>query len=293
MNAKFNMPEFLQGVDVYGTVMSLMEEHPEIFYDNTEIVSIFGNFPSAIWNGGGINISTVATKTQIQDIFGYYNEVLNLPLRLTFTNPLVDERHLQDTYCNLIAECGNNGQNEILTSSPILEEYLRKEYPKYKYCASIIGTREVPYKDPEKYDLVVMRRRMNNNWEYLEQIPEQHRTKIEFLCCDPCPDNCPRLYTHYRDFARAQLEFDTENPACECSMTHLKGEFPNHYMTTLETFISREMIDKEYLPRGFNQFKLSGRGSALGPITNIIKYMVKPEYHIDVWQMLLGAAKLV
>lgn len=293
MNAKFNMPEFLRGADVYGTIMSLQETHPEIFYENSEIVSVFGNFPSSIWNGGGINIGEVATKGQMEDVFGYYNEVLNLPLRLTFTNPLVDERHLSDTYCNLIAECGHNGQNEILTSSPILENYLRQNYPKYKFCASIIGTREVPYKDTNKYDLVVMRRRMNNNWEFLETIPEKDRTKIEFLCCDPCPDDCPRLYTHYRDFARAQLEYDNNNPACACSMEHLKGEFPNYYMTTLDTFISRDMIDKEYLPRGFNQFKLSGRGSALGPITNIVRYLIKPEYQTDVWQILLGAAKLV
>ena len=42
---------------------------------------------------------------------------------------------------------------------------------------------------------------MNNNWEYLETIPEDKRGKIEFLCTDPCPDNCPRIYTHYKNFA--------------------------------------------------------------------------------------------
>ena len=282
MNAKFNLPDFVAGKPVYSVLGEWMNEYPEIFIPNTEIACIYGNFPGSIWNGGGMNFGGQFTRNEIQEMIDFYNHVLHIPLRFTFTNPLIDERHLNDVYGNIIAECGHNGMNEILTSSVILENYLREKYPNYKYGRSIIAAREEPIDLSDKYFLSVLRRRLNNNWEYLDTIPLELRHKVEFLCTDPCPDNCPRLYTHYRDFARAQLELNP-TPECACTMGAVKGVFQYHYSKTLETHISREMIDKEYLPRGFNQFKISGRGSALGAIIGSIDYMIKPEYHADAY----------
>ncbi len=280
MNAKFNLPDFIKGRPVYAILNDWMKNTPDILLPNTEIACVYGNFNSCIWNGGGTNFDKPQTKAEIMEYIDFYNNKLHIPLRFTFTNPLITERHLDDAYGNLIAECGHNGKNEILTSSIVLENYLRKKYPNYKYGHSIIASREEPIDLSDKYFLSVMRRRMNNNWNYLETIPEELRYKVEFLCTDPCPDNCPRLYTHYRDFARAQLEFNP-NEACNCTMSDAKGEFQYKYLRGLETYISREMIDKEYLPRGFNQFKISGRGSALGAIMGTVNYMINPEYKDD------------
>lgn len=282
MNAKFNLPDFIMGQPVYSIFHDWMSSNPEILLPNTEIACVYGNFPGCIWNGGGMNFGSQYTRANIQEVINFYNYVLHIPLRFTFTNPLVDERHLNDVYGNIIAECGHNGMNEILTSSIVLEKYLREKYPNYKYGKSIIATREEPFDLSDKYFLTVMRRRMNNNWDFLETIPVELRHKVEFLCTDPCPDNCPRLYTHYRDFARAQLELNP-NPDCECSMQHVKGPFQYKYLKSLETHISRKLINEEYLPRGFSQFKISGRGSALGAIMGITEYMIKPEYVPDAY----------
>lgn len=290
MNAKFNLPDFVKGRSTYSSLVEWSSKHSDFFRPNTEISCVFGNFAGCIWNGGGTNfVGPLATRKDVLDIVHFYNDNLHIPLRLTFTNPLIDERHLNDTYANMIAECCHNGYNEILTSSPLLESYLRKTYPNYKYCHSIIATRDEPIDLSDKYYLSVMKRRMNNNWEYLDTITPELRPKVEFLCTDPCPDNCPRLYSHYRDFARATLEFNP-NPSCGCTMLDVKGEFPTKYMKTLETYISRETIDQEYLPRGFNQFKLSGRGSAMGGIIGALNYMINPEYRDDAMVMLVNRA---
>ena len=289
MNAKFNLPDFIAADKAIGMLVNLKRSAPEVYLPHTEIASVFGNFPNSIWNGGGVAFGRSYDKNEIKSIIQYYNFELGLPLRFTFTNPLIDDRHTGDFFCNMIAECGHNGRNEILTSSPTLEKYLREYYPNYRYIRSIIGAEHQPYDTDEKYYMSVMRRNMNNNWEFLDSIPMEHRAHIEFLCTDPCPDNCPRLYTHYRDFARATLEFDKENPACECSMKQEKGRFYHHYATTqLKTFISREMIDRDYLPKGFNQFKISGRGSFTGVLSGALEYMIEPEYKIDVMQMIVG-----
>ena len=282
-----NMPDFVDGRALYDIFMHIVQDHPEVMYEDTKIASIFGCFPSCIWNGGGMNIGTQWTRKEMQKCINYYNDVLNIPLRFTFTNPVLTEKHLNDTYANVIAEVGHNGKNEILTSSRILENYLRDKYPNYKYCSSIVGTDVNCYGDPERYDLVVMRRRMNNNWEYLNSIPMSHRSKIEFLCNDPCPDNCPRIYSHYRDFGRAALQYDDTDPRTECSMLEVKGELVDYYTTTLETYISREMILKDYIPQGFTQFKVSGRTNITAMTNNILQYLTKPEYRPDVLAMIL------
>lgn len=287
MKAYFNMPEFFVTQELWSIYDNLRKEHPEIWIPDSEVACVFGNFPGAIWNGGGINIEGTVPRDIVQKCFDFYNYELKIPLRLTFTNPLIAEEHCYDTYCNMIAECGHNGMNEILTSSPVLENYLRKKYPNYKYCRSIIASREEPIALDNKYHIEVMRRRMNNNWDFLNTIPMDKRPKIEFLCTDPCPDNCPRIYSHYRAFARAQLEFQSSDE-CACSMDKVKGDFPTLYTRSLETYISREMIDNNYLPNGFNQFKISGRGSPLGATMGIIDYMVKPEYQRDVMLLLLS-----
>lgn len=290
MDALFNLPDFIAGRGVYTTLVDYSQQAKDFLLPNTGIACVYGNFPSCIWNGGGINVNGSWTKPQIQELIEFYNYGLHIPLRFTFTNPLIDERHLNDTYSNMIAECGHNGMNEILTSSPVLEKYLREKYPKYKFCRSIIGARDQAVDFSDKYYLSVCQRRMNNNWEFLESIPEEKRHKIEFLCTDPCPDNCPRLYTHYRDFARAQLEYLPGTPECACSMNEVKGIFSHKYMHGLETYISREMIDKDYLPRGFNQFKISGRASAMGGIMGALNYMVNPEYRDDALSAFVAAS---
>lgn len=291
MNAKFNLPDFIQADRPVSIYSNLKAEAPYIFLPNSEIASVFGIFPGAIWNGGGMSFGgqKIWTREEMKSIIEYYNFELHIPLRFTFTNPLLAQEHVYDTFCNVIAECGHNGYNEILVVSPILEAYLRERYPNYKYCRSIIGTREIPCDLSDKYDLTVMRRIKNNDWEFLEQIPQEKRHKVEFLCTDPCPDNCPRLYTHYRDFARGTLEFSTSDESQRCNMFEVKGRFKHHYTTGLKTYISREMIDNEYLPRGFNQFKISGRGSFIGAMNGIVEYMIKPEYRQDVRDEIISA----
>lgn len=280
--ANFNMPDFDLGFRAYAFIYNCMHDHPEAFYENTNIASIFGCFGGAIWNGGGTLIGGSTNRQYMEDLRHFYNDVAHIPMRLTFTNPLITQNQCYDTYCNVIAEVLHNGKNEILTSSPVLEDYLRKNYPNYKYCRSIIATKDEPYSQDPKYNLVVMKRRMNNNWDYLDTVPMEHRGKIEFLCCDPCPDDCPRIYTHYRDFARAQLTLDTTASECQCSMNHIKGPFQSLYTKHLETYISRDMIDNLYIPKGFNQFKISGRANVSSIIFGIINYLVKPEYHEDI-----------
>lgn len=215
---------------------------------------------------------------------------MHIPVRFTFTNQLISEKECWDTYANSIAKAGHNGQNEILVVSRTLEHYLREHYPNYDYCRSIIAAKDEPYSADPAYKLTVMQRRKNNDWQYLDAIHPLERQRIEFLCNDPCPDNCPRIYTHYRDFARAMLENQCEMPGRNCSMTKEKTDFQWHYMVNnCETYISRKDIQESYYSKGFMQFKCSGRHDKIAIVENIVEYLVLPEYQKDVRAILLSS----
>ena len=50
--------------------------------------------------------------------------------------PSITKEDLADPYCNFCMEAGNNGKNEVLVVSPLLEEYIRKNYSSYTINSS-------------------------------------------------------------------------------------------------------------------------------------------------------------
>ena len=60
-------------------------------------------------------------------------------------------------------------------------------------------------KELENYYQIVLPRRKVKDFDFLNSISKENRDKFELLCNDPCPVTCPRLYTHYKDFAKATL----------------------------------------------------------------------------------------
>lgn len=281
---KLNLPDFVANKPFYGAVVHMAQDYPEILRENTRIASVFGSFPWCVWNGGGLFRGYMPyMREQMEETIAYYNYDLHIPLRFTFTNPVLTEMQLNDTYANIIAEVAHNGHNEILVTSPILEKYLRQNYPNYKYCRSIIGSQNSNLEYINDYDLVVLQRKMNNDWDTLNSIPMELRPKVELLCTDPCPVDCPRIYSHYRDFGRATIEY--KKNAHPCSMDSVKGLFPQHYMHQLPVYLSWERIAEEYAPKGFTQFKISGRGTLAGALFAISDYLIKPEYKNDMIAM--------
>ena len=129
---KFYLPDFLLQLNL--SLLQLHHSHPEYFNEGIEFGGIYGTFPGAIWNGGRL-VCGVTSSTNMKETISLFNDA-NIPLRYTYTNPLLEEKHLYDTYCNLTMELANNEMNEVIINSPLLEEYLRKNYPNFKYILS-------------------------------------------------------------------------------------------------------------------------------------------------------------
>lgn len=63
----FNLPDFCAGRPTYDYVHYLRQHYSYAFIPNTDIASIFGIFPSSIWNGGGICIGEIANRGYMRD----------------------------------------------------------------------------------------------------------------------------------------------------------------------------------------------------------------------------------
>lgn len=297
MEFGFHIPDFAVHFRLNNILVSMAEVHPEYFHDGMKISSIFGAFPSSVWNGGRFSGGT-AEMGAIKDIIKVFNGK-NIPLRFTFTNPMLKKEHLGDSYCNQILRAANNGFNEVIVMSPMLEEYIRKNYPDYKItsstCKQIEDMDSVREELKKDYKYVVLDYNWNNKFDELEKIDPADRERCEILVNACCVPHCPRRGEHYRHIGLEQIDnWERQKnpmktiPPCEgfeCS--HM---YQNIYdITELETHISPQAIMEKYVPMGFKHFKIEGRTSTdINLLETYVYYMVKPEYQTKVrFDMLL------
>ena len=170
----------------------------------------------------------------------------------------------------------DNGKNQVLVNTEILEGYLRKNYPNYKFISST--TKRI--KDPEKlheelnkdYFMVVLDYDMNHNEEVLKDL-EPMADRVEILVDEICFPNCPKRLEHYKDEARKQLQFEVAKPF-PCPNRQEKKTFAD--CKNKPAFISKEQI-KDYIDRGFKNFKLVGRGLPQSVVLESYMYFLVKE----------------
>ena len=120
MKARFHLPDFSKHYGFNIIFAEMLQYCPEYFREGVEIASVYGTFPPAIWNGGRFQYG-YCNKDFIKTVIKAFND-RGIPLRFTFTNPLIEKKHLADDFCNLIMHLADNGFNEVIVASPVLED---------------------------------------------------------------------------------------------------------------------------------------------------------------------------
>lgn len=287
----FYLPDFCnKNFKLNKKIIQLMNQHPEYFYDNIQIGSVYGAFPNSIWNGGRVVIGDEYSKEKIEEIIYFYNSH-KIPLRYTFTNSLIKSEHLNNKYCNLILECSNNGMNEILINSLELEQFLRKKYPNFKYILSTTRCERDIFKINEatkNYDLVVIDYRDNRNLNFLNAIED--KSKIEILINSYCDPGCLVRKIHYDIISFHQLKNEPMNILDEqlfCFCPTGSRTFKESLL--LDSVLTKEEIYSTYSQMGFQNFKIEGREfSVFQVIESYLYYLIKPEYQDIVKNILLS-----
>ena len=263
-------------------LLNLMKDYPSKFKDGYKIGSVYGTFPGAIWNGGRAVFGT-AFKGDIEKTIKIYNS-RGVPVRFTWTNSLLEEKHNFDTYCNMIMKLADNGKNQALVNTPVLEEYIRKEYPKFPLISSttkrIVGLDGVKEELEKGYYLVVLDYDLNHDETVLKEL-EPCADKIEILVNEICTPGCKKRAEHYRAESLSQLEFD-RNTEFQCPHQNSRRGFSE--CLKRPAFISNEEIDS-YIERGYVNFKIVGRGLSQQFLIDSYLYFLVKEEHRDFIRM--------
>ena len=290
MKARFHLPGIYTHFKFNMIFATVLEQFPQYFRD-IEIASVYGAFPQSIWNGGRTQ-EGLCDKHYVKMVLKAFNDK-GIPVRFTFTNPALEKKHLNDKFCNMVLSLANNGLNEVIVVSPLLEDYIRSNYPGFKLtsstCKRLDDAERLSAELEKDYSIVVVDYDLNNKFDILEKLP--HKDKCEFLVNSNCRPACPDRAQHYYNVGVQQINYanhirkypDKPYDPIVCG----DGKNQNCPFFTRNIFDVRELstnikpgdIWDKYLPMGFNQFKIEGRTAWLfNLIETYVYYMAKPEF---------------
>lgn len=287
MKVRFHLPGLRYNYPLNMMFLSLQKTFPHYFREGVEIASFFGEFPTSLWNGGRFSNGDQCDEKFIRQVIKNIN-AQGVPVRFTYSNPCITEKDLDDPYCNFCMQVADNGMNEVIVVSPILEEYIRKTYPSFKVnsstCKEIKDIDTLNAELEKDYYMVVLDQNMNRDFEFINQI--KNKEKVEILVNACCAPDCARRTGHYR-IIDTQQRVVLENrklppekrkpiPGWYCEA----GDKNNLYtIRNNKQFVSPDAIWETYVPMGFQNFKLEGRTANIFSLIDSYTYwMLKPEY---------------
>lgn len=281
--AYFHLPGLFEFYELYSEFLPLFSKHREYFYDWCEIGSIYGAPKDCIWGGGRVGFG----DNEPLDVFRLMEEY-GISARLTFSNSLLREEHLEDKKCNKLCEIfekSGKNKNGIIVYSDLLLDHLRINYRNFYYVSSTTKVL-TDFEDflnelnRKEFSYVVPDFRLNKCFEKLGNLNGDQKEKVEFLCNECCSFGCMDRKKCYETVSHKSLGEDCSEHYCVASDSN--GYSFSRAMKN-PGFISVEDIISTYLPMGFSNFKIEGRGLGSALVLEfLIYYMVKPEYHIHV-----------
>lgn len=272
----FSLPGLLEFQKMNLWLLNLYKEHREVFYADVVIDSIYGSFPNVIWNGGRNLPYKYLTGSEMESVFEDYGKY-NVKLRFTFTNLLLEPKHLEDSYSNSLLSLIDKYSAEITIASDMLKNYISDLHPGVSFVSSttkcITSAEELNKEINKGYKLVVLDFRKNADFEFLNKL--KNKDKIEILLNEDCYCTCKNRSRHYRDISQNILMYD-KMPNTEY---YCEGKYNNLYDSfQQETTITVEKLYHQYNDMGFKYFKIRGRSSCcFDVLESYVYYLIKPE----------------
>lgn len=279
--ACYHLPGLFEFSELYRIFLPLFFSQREWFYDWCGIGSVYGAPADCLWNGGRVGFGEDdGTILRVLREYG-------VPARLSFSNSLLREEHLSDPKCNaLCRRLSEYPRSGVIVHSELLTRYLQKTYPKLQLISSTTKvltdfsdfSREL---DRDEFSCVVPDFRLNKAFSRLAALSQKQKDKTEFLCNECCFVGCTERKACYETVSRRNLGEDCPEHRC-CAPDAAEGYRFSAAMRN-PSFIGVEDILRTYLPLGFSNFKLEGRGLGSAVVLEfLLYYLTKPEYHVHV-----------
>lgn len=285
--AYFHLPGLFEFFELYRRFLPLFCEHREYFYDWCEIGSVYGAPNDCIWGGGRVENES----HKPQDVLALMQEY-GISARLTFSNSLIKREHLYDKECNflcrLFSENTRNKEikNGVIICSDLLLDYISQNYPALYFVSSttkVLTDFDQFMKEVKRDDFlyVVPDFRLNKSFDKLKELSEKQKDKVEFLCNECCFYDCTDRKACYEAVSRKNL--GENHPEHHCTAPFAARGYQFSRAMRNPGFIGTDDIREIYLPMGFSNFKIEGRGLGSALVLEfLLYYMTKPEYNIHV-----------
>ena len=282
--AQYHLPGLFEFYELYAAFLPLYRAHREYFYDWCDIGSIYGAPIGCLWGGGRVSSGTCGAR----DVLALMREY-GISARLTFSNSLLREEHLKDrTYnalCRLFSESGTV-QNGVIVHSELLLDHLKVAYPQLYFVSSTtkvltdFSQLRCELERPE-FSYVVPDFRLNKAFASLNTLPQALKDKVEFLCNECCSFGCKDRRACYEAVSRKNLGEAAPEHHCKAP----DAKYGYRFSRAMENpgFIGIADIQNTYLPMGFSNFKIEGRGLGSALILEfLLYYLTKPDYQLRV-----------
>ena len=282
--AHYHLPGLFEFYELYRVFLPLFYEHRDYFYEWCDIGSVYGAPENCIWGGGRIEEGT----QNPEDVLALLKEY-GISGRLTFSNSLLSGKHLSDSRCNAICrmfEESDGPENGVIIHSELLLDYLRRTYPGLYFVSSTTKvltefTELLKELNREEFRYVVPDFRLNKKLKEWNTLSSAEKDKVEFLCNECCSFGCKDRKACYESVSRLNLGERGEKHRCIAPDAEEGYVFSKAMKNP--GFLSTEEIRKEYLPMGFSNFKIEGRGLGSALILEfLLYYMTKPEHQLEV-----------
>ena len=180
----------------------------------------------------------------------------------------------------------NAVSNGVIVHSDLLAGYIKKHYPNL-YLVSSTTKVLTDFNDfldevkREDFQYVVPDFRLNKAFDKLAKLTDKEKDKVEFLCNECCWFGCYDRKNCYEIVSRQNLGEDCSDHVCVAPDSQSGYRFSKAMENP--AFISVDDIRNTYMPMGFSNFKIEGRGLGSALVLEfLLYYMIKPEYQIHV-----------
>ena len=282
--AQYHLPGLFEFYELYAAFLPLYRAHREYFYDWCDIGSIYGAPIGCLWGGGRVSSGTCGAR----DVLALMREY-GISARLTFSNSLLREEHLKDKTCNalcrLFAE-SSGVRNGVIVHSELLLDHLKVAYPPLYFVSSTtkvltdFSQLRCELERPE-FSYVVPDFRLNKAFASLNTLPQALKDKVEFLCNECCSFGCKDRRACYEAVSRKNLGEAAPEHHCKAP----DAKYGYRFSRAMENpgFIGIADIQNTYLPMGFSNFKIEGRGLGSALILEfLLYYLTKPDCQLRV-----------
>ena len=279
--AHYHLPGLFEFGALYCAFLPLYREHRAWFYDWCDIGSIYGAPADCLWGGGRVGFGEDDAKTLLALM-----KECGISPRLTFSNSLLREEHLSDKKCNALCAKFEALGGGVILHSDLLLIYLRENYPGLYFVSSTtkvltdFGDFSAEVRRPE-FRYVVPDFRLNRAFEKLDTLTQPEKDKVEFLCNECCWFGCQDRKACYESVSRKSLGENGLDHICRSPGAEDGYVFSKAMQSP--GFIGIGDIQNKFLPMGFSNFKIEGRGLGSALILEfLLYYLTNPEYQLQV-----------